>query len=153
MVKFDEYFLMEEKDVLAYVKNKLQYFDPNDKITCQEIGDGNINYVYRISNGSNSIILKQAGVHTRSNSSGRVLDTNRNTREAEILSYYGSLLPDAAPKIFHIDNTMKLFIMEDLKGYLVLRDALMHGHIYHHLSEQIRKHEKICTVAERGNRV
>ena len=137
MVKFDEYFLMEEKDVLAYVKNKLQYFDPNDKITCQEIGDGNINYVYRISNGSNSIILKQAGVHTRSNSSGRVLDTNRNTREAEILSYYGSLLPDAAPKIFHIDNTMKLFIMEDLKGYLVLRDALMHGHIYHHLSEQI----------------
>ena len=137
MIKFNEYFLMEEKDVIAYIKNELKYFNSNDKITCKEIGDGNINYVYRISDGSNSIILKQAGVHTRSNSSGRVLDINRNTREAEILSYYGSLLPDLAPKIIHIDKTMKLFIMEDLKGYLVLRDALIQGQIYHHLAEHI----------------
>ena len=137
MTKFNEYFLMEEKDVLLYVKNELKYFNSNDQITCKEIGDGNINYIYRISNGMDSIILKQAGIHTRSNSSGRVLDTNRNTREAEILSYYGSLLPELSPKIIHIDKTMKLFVMEDLQGYLILRDALMKGQIYHHLAEQI----------------
>ena len=137
MVKFNEYFLMEEKDVLYYVKNKLKYFRQEDNITCQEIGDGNINYVYRVSNGKDSIILKQAGVHTRSNSSGRVLDVNRNAREADILSYYGDILPDLAPKIICIDRVMKLFVMEDLKDYLVLRDALMKGQIYHHLQEQI----------------
>lgn len=137
MTNFNEYFLMEEKDVLLYVKNKLKYFSQNDNITCKEIGDGNINYVYRISNGKDSIILKQAGVHTRSNSSGRILDINRNAREAEVLSFYGSILPDLAPKIISIDRVMNLFVMEDLKSFLVLRDALMKGQIYHHLQEQI----------------
>ena len=137
MVRFNKYFLMEEKDVLLYAKNKLKYFNPNDNITCKEIGNGNINYVYRISNGKESIILKQAGIHTRSNSSGRVLDVNRNTKEAEILSYYSTILPNLSPKIFHIDKIMNLFCMEDLKEYLVLRDALMQGNIYYHLQEQI----------------
>lgn len=137
MLRFNEYFLMEEKDVLLYVKKKLKYFKADDNITCKEIGDGNINYVYRISNGEKSIILKQAGVHTRSNSSGRVLDVNRNRREAEVLSYYGDILPDLAPEVICIDKVMKLFVMEDLKDYIPLRDALMKGHIYHHLQEQI----------------
>ena len=137
MLRFNEYFLMEEKDVLLYVKKKLKYFKADDNITCKEIGDGNINYVYRISNGEKSIILKQAGVHTRSNSSGRVLDVNRNRREAEVLSYYGDILPDLAPEVICIDKVMKLFVMEDLKDYIPLRDALIKGHIYHHLQEQI----------------
>ena len=137
MLRFNEYFLMEEKDVLLYVKKKLKYFKADDNITCKEIGDGNINYVYRISNGEKSIILKQAGVHTRSNSSGRVLDVNRNRREAEVLSYYGDILPDLAPEIICIDKVMKLFVMEDLKDYIPLKDALIKGHIYHHLQEQI----------------
>ncbi len=137
MLKFKEYFLMQEKDVLLYVRDKLQYFSQDDNVICKEIGDGNINYVYRISNGKDSIILKQAGVHTRSNSSGRVLDINRNAREAETLSYYGNILPDLAPKIIHIDRVMNLFIMEDLKDFTVLRDALMKGQIYNHLQEQL----------------
>lgn len=137
MVRFNEYFLMEEKDVLLYVKNKLKYFKQNDNISCKEIGDGNINYVYRISNGKDSIILKQAGVHTRSNSSGRILDMNRNAREAQVLSYYGDILPDLAPKIICIDKVMNLFVMEDLKNYTILRDALIKGQIYHHLQEQL----------------
>ena len=128
---------MEEKDVLLYVKNKLKYFKQDDNISCKEIGDGNINYVYRISNGKDSIILKQAGVHTRSNSSGRILDMNRNTREAQVLSYYGDILPDLAPKIICIDKVMNLFVMEDLKNYTILRDALIKGQIYHHLQEQL----------------
>ena len=140
MTNFNEYFLMEEKDVLLYVKNKLKYFSQNDNITCKEIGDGNINYVYRISNGKDSIILKQAGVHTRSNSSGRILDINRNAREAEILSFYVSILPDLAPKIISIDKVMNLFVMEDLKSFLILRDALMKGQLKENVfSESLNK--------------
>ncbi len=137
MLRFNEYFLMEEKDVLFYVKNKLKYFNQEDNITCKEIGDGNINYVYRVSNGKDSIILKQAGAYTRSNSSGRILDIKRNSREADILSYYGDILPDLAPKIIYTDRVMKLFVMEDLKDFTILRDALMKGQIYNHLQEQI----------------
>ena len=137
MNKFNKYFLMNEKDILEYSKEKLKYFDSKNKITCKEIGDGNLNYVYRVKNNKKSVIIKQAGVHTRSNSSGRILDINRNKREAEILTYYGKKFPKLAPKIFYIDETMKLFIMEDLKDCIILRDALIKGKILYHLPEQI----------------
>lgn len=137
MNKFNKYFLMNEKDILEYSKEKLKYFDSKNKITCKEIGDGNLNYVYRVKNNKKSVIIKQAGVHTRSNSSGRILDINRNRREAAILTYYGKKFPKLAPKIFYIDETMKLFIMEDLKDCIILRDALIKGKILYHLPEQI----------------
>ena len=137
MNKFNKYFLMNEKDILEYSKEKLKYFDSKNKITCKEIGDGNLNYVYRVKNNKKSVIIKQAGVRTRSNSSGRILDINRNKREAEILTYYGKKFPKLAPKIFYIDETMKLFIMEDLKDCIILRDALIKGKILYHLPEQI----------------
>ena len=81
MNKFNKYFLMNEKDILEYAKEKFKYFNSKDT-TCNEIGDGNLNYVYRVKNNKKSVIIKQAGVHTRSNSSGRILDINRNKREA-----------------------------------------------------------------------
>ena len=137
MNKFNKYLLMNEKDILEYSKEKLKYFDSKNKVTCKEIGDGNLNYVYRVKNNKKSVIIKQAGVHTRSNSSGRILDINRNKREAEILTYYGKKFPKLAPKIFYIDETMKLFIMEDLKDCIILRDALIKGKILYHLPEQI----------------
>lgn len=136
MNKFNKYFLMNEKDILEYSKEKFKYFNSEDT-TCNEIGDGNLNYVYRVKNNKKSVIIKQAGVHTRSNSSGRILDINRNKKEAEILTYYGKKFPKLAPKIFYIDETMKLFIMEDLKDCIILRDALIKGKILYHLSEQI----------------
>ena len=137
MSKFDEYFLMNEKDILEYSKEKLKYFDSKNKITCREIGDGNLNYVYRVKNNNKSVIIKQAGIRTRSDSSGRILDINRNKREAEILIYYGKKFPKLAPKIYHIDETMKLFVMEDLKDYTILREALIKGKIIAHLPKQI----------------
>ena len=136
MNKFNKYFLMNEKDILEYAKEKFKYFNSKDP-TCNEIGDGNLNYVYRVQNNKKSVIIKQAGVNTRSNSSGRILDINRNKREAEILTYYGKKFPKLAPKIFYIDETMKLFIMEDLKDCIILRDALIKGKILYHLPEQI----------------
>lgn len=136
MSKFDKYFLMNEKDILEYAKKKLKYFNSKN-ITCREIGDGNLNYVYRVQDNKKSIIIKQAGVRTRSDSSGRILDINRNKREAEILNYYGKKFPKLAPKIYRIDETMKLFVMEDLKDYIILRDALIKGKIIQHLPEQI----------------
>ncbi len=136
MSKFDKYFLMNEKDILEYAKKKLKHFNSKN-ITCREIGDGNLNYVYRVQDNKKSVIIKQAGVRTRSNSSGRILDINRNKREAEILTYYGRKFPKLAPKIYRIDETMKLFIMEDLKNYDILRNALIEGKIIPHLPEQI----------------
>ena len=46
MSKFMKYFLMEAKDVIAYVKEKLSKFEHAKGLQCKEIGDGNLNYVF-----------------------------------------------------------------------------------------------------------
>ena len=45
---FDTYFLMKESDVIAYIQEKLDFFEKDASLECQEIGDGNLNYVFRV---------------------------------------------------------------------------------------------------------
>lgn len=49
MSRFDTYFLMKEADVIEYVKAKYpDFFAPEAVLTVKEIGDGNLNYVFRV---------------------------------------------------------------------------------------------------------
>ena len=64
MSRFDTYFLMKEADVIEYVKAKYpDFFAPEAVLTVKEIGDGNLNYVFRVIEAATgkSIIVKQAG--------------------------------------------------------------------------------------------
>ena len=66
MSDFSKYFLMTTEDVPKYVQSKLTYFSKDAKLSCTEIGDGNINYVFRVQDkNGKSIIVKQAGLETR----------------------------------------------------------------------------------------
>lgn len=137
MGDFNKYFLMKENDIIEYVKEKLDYFDGNSDILCEEIGDGNLNFVFRVKDGKKSVIVKQAGVNTRNKNSKRTLSLGRNGKEADVLLYYFSLFPDFVPKVYHVDYDMHLFIMEDLYDYISLRDALMNGKVLPLLADQI----------------
>ena len=49
MSRYDTYFLMKEADVIEYVKAKYpDFFAPEAVLTVKEIGDGNLNYVFRV---------------------------------------------------------------------------------------------------------
>ena len=68
MSLYDKYFLMKSDDVAAYVVNKLpDFFDKDAKLICKEIGDGNLNYVFRVKdeNSGKTIIVKQAAEELR----------------------------------------------------------------------------------------
>ena len=95
------------------------------KLTCAEIGDGNINYIFRVNNENTgkSIIIKHADTTSRSNATK--LDLNHNCIEAELLKYQDSLLPGSVPKVFHYDQTMCCICMEDLKDYENMRQAMV----------------------------
>jgi len=62
MSGFDTYFLMKTEDVGEYVQEKLHFFEDGVKLESKEIGDGNLNYVFRIKDtkSGKSIIVKQA---------------------------------------------------------------------------------------------
>ena len=48
MSRFDRYFLMSTDDIAQYVEEKVHLFSEGSDLTCEEIGDGNLNYVFRL---------------------------------------------------------------------------------------------------------
>ncbi|MCI5986570.1 MAG: S-methyl-5-thioribose kinase [Faecalimonas umbilicata] len=125
MGKFEKYFLMNEDDVAEYIREKGEIFAKNAKLSCQEIGDGNLNYVFRVSDeNGKSVIVKHSGTEPRTGS-GRKLAVDRNRVEAEILQMQNSLCPGYVPEIYWYDSVMCCCVMEDLKDYSIFRTALL----------------------------
>lgn len=120
-----KYFTMTEDSALEYAKTKLHFFDDGADLTCKEIGDGNLNYVFKIVDTKNhqSIILKQAGPVARISDEFKV-SPDRNRIEYEILKLHYKLAPNYAPKTYEYDPIMNCFAMEDLSNYEIMRSAL-----------------------------
>ena len=138
MADFSTYFLMKEPDVIEYVRAKLSYFENNAPLTCREIGDGNLNYVFRVKDPRNgrSIIVKQAGTHLRI-SNEMTLTTDRGRIEASILKLQDALCPGLVPKVYLYDGVMCAMIMEDMVGHTMMRTGLIHHEIYPKFPDQI----------------
>jgi 5-methylthioribose kinase len=54
------YKILDEKSAIKYICDDLGYFANSTNLTCSEIGDGNLNHVFRIVDNKtkNSFILK-----------------------------------------------------------------------------------------------
>ena len=137
MSAFSEFFLMKPDDVKRYAAEVLHRFDPDEETTCTEIGDGNINYVFRVRSlrDGRSVIVKQADKRLRS--SGRPLDIYRSRIEAQALQLESRLAPDYIPEVYHYDETMAALSMDDISAYKNLRKELLAGRVYGHLAENI----------------
>lgn len=137
MKDFSEFFLMSTEDVKRYAVEVLGKFAPDEATECVEIGDGNINYVFKVRSkvDGHSVVVKQADKLLRS--SGRPLDTYRNKIEAHILQLEGELAPGYVPEVYRYDETMCALSMEDISAYGNLRHELMANHVYSHLSETL----------------
>lgn len=126
MGKFDTYFLMEETDVVEYAREKLSVFKEGAVIHCEEIGDGNLNYVFRVweDDGEASVIVKQAGSTARISDEFK-LSTNRIRIESNVLKLQHKLAPGLVPEVILYDDVMNCCVMEDLSGHTILRTALL----------------------------
>lgn len=135
---FEQYFLMNTDDVLHYVKAKIDSFQTAQNLTCQEIGDGNLNYVYRVINTdtNDSIIVKQAGTTARI-SDEFVLSTTRNKIETEALKLQHTHAPGLVPEIYLLDETMSCCVMEDLSHLTIMRTALTNFETFPNFAEHI----------------
>lgn len=138
MSRFDTYFLMKDEDVFEYVQEKIHFFDGSAKPVCKEIGDGNLNYVFRIVDEASgkSIVVKQAGSSLRI-SKDMSLNIDRGKIEARILEIQGKLSPGLVPKVYLYDETMCAIIMEDMIGHKMMRTGMVEHHVYPEFAEQI----------------
>lgn len=127
---YDSYFLMQEKDVPAYAQSRLPALADCRQLRAREIGDGNLNYVFRVwdEETGKSVIVKQAS-HTLRISDEMHLSLDRNRRESEILLLQGRYAPGYVPEIYDYDTVMSACIMEDLSDHTIMRTALLeHRH-------------------------
>lgn len=126
MNTFEKYFLMNEEDVIKYVRKKTDFFKESHYISAIEIGDGNLNYVFRVQDqeSGDSIILKQAGEALRINSDMK-LPVIRGKHEYETYLEFERIVSDMVPKVYFYDETMCVIAMEDMKNYEVMRSALL----------------------------
>ncbi len=138
MSTYDQYFLMEEKDVPDYVRAKTDYFDDAASLSCEEIGDGNLNYVFRVSDQASgrSIIVKQAGHQLRIDEN-MTLPVDRGRIESSILKLQAALCPGQVPEVYLYDETMCAIIMEDMIGHTMMRTGLINHETYPRFAEQI----------------
>lgn len=131
--------LMTKEDIKEYLVNNFDFFNSVENLNCEEIGDGNINYVFKVKENSTgkSVVVKQADSLLRS--SGRPLDIYRSKIESDVLKIQNKLHPGSVPEVYHYDEEKALIIMEDISEYGNLRLELKDGVIYSHLPDSLSK--------------
>jgi 5-methylthioribose kinase len=130
---------IHEGNIREYLLSVPDLFPDNARLQVSEIGDGNINFVYRIVDelSGKSVIVKQAQPYLRSSGKDRSLTTDRIRIESEVMNIQGEFCPDLVPKIYHQDMEQALFVMEDLSDHEIMRKGLIRGQRYPLFPEHI----------------
>lgn len=139
MSKFKStYFTMNEQDALEYAFDELDIFSNKSDLRSKEIGDGNLNYVFRIEDQKTgkSIIIKQAGPSARIDENIKV-SPDRNRIESDILKIQFELSDGLVPKFYMYDEIMNCCVIEDLSDHQILRTALIEHKKFPYFAEHI----------------
>lgn len=133
-----KYEALTEETAIAYARDNTDVFAAGAKLSCKEIGDGNLNMVFRVVDeaGGTSVIVKQSLPYARIDDSIKA-PLERATIESEMLILHDRNCPGLAPKIHYYDRDMYAIVMEDLSDHVVLRKGLIAGTKYPRLAEDI----------------
>lgn len=126
-------------EYISNVKSVMDYFG-SDEIRADEIGDGNLNYVYKISsivNPQKALIAKQAVPFLRCVGEDFPLSRERMTYEIRALQKFYAIFPSFVPKIHHASEEMSLVVMDYLGSHIIMRKGLIKSVKYKNFSEHI----------------
>ena len=127
-------------DYLRHRPAMTRTFEQGTTFRVEEIGDGNLNTVYRVSDATHpecSIVLKHAPPYIKILGPDYPLSTDRLTFEARALELYNRFVSGTVPKQYDFDPAAAVIAMEDLQGAHVLRDDLISGTIDITIAEQM----------------
>ncbi|MCP3742639.1 S-methyl-5-thioribose kinase [Rossellomorea sp. BNER] len=127
------YHALGEAEAIQYARNIPGLFAENAQLICKEIGDGNLNLVFRIiDNGTSgkSVIIKQALPYARVVGESWPLTLDRARIETEALMIQNNICPGSVPKVYHFSKELALTVMEDLSAHLIMRKGLIKRNRY-----------------------
>ncbi len=137
-----DYYILTSKSVKEFLLNipTIKDFFSDDVLISQEIGDGNLNFVFIVKSKKDpnrALIVKQAVPYLRCAGEDFALSRQRMTFEIRALQNYEKLVQEFVPKIYYADEEMSVVVMEYLSEHIILRKGLIESVCYENFSEHI----------------
>ena len=127
-------------DYLRQRHAEIGIFESGTELRIEEIGDGNLNTVYRVSDAErpeHSLVLKHAPPYIKILGPDYPLSIERLTYESRALDVYNQLASGSVPAQYNFDGEKAVIAMEDIRDASVLRDDLIAGSVDTAIAEQI----------------
>ena len=125
---------------LAEIPELRSRFSSFDDLEVREVGDGNLNYVYIVTNRAKSeetVAVKQAVPFLRIVGESWPLSRHRMDFEIAALKRQGELCPDHVPAIYFASTDMSLVVMRNLSDHRILRGEMIKGRMFPRLAEHM----------------
>src|SRR5215212_1325326 len=137
------YYALDERTAIDYARACAPIqalLPPDEPLLCEEIGDGNLNLIFRIVSArdrAKSVIIKQALPYVRLVGESWPLSPERARIESDALILQAQLCPGLVPRLYHYEPALYLTVMEDLREALIMRKGLIAGLRYPNFVGQI----------------
>ena len=134
-----QYRTFTASDAVAYAQQFGGLDDPSALVDAQEVGDGNLNLVFKIfdKQGVSRIIVKQALPYVRCVGESWPLTLDRARLEAETLTEHYQHSPQHTVQILHFDPELAIMVMEDLSDHKIWRGELIANVYYPQAARQL----------------
>jgi 5-methylthioribose kinase len=129
--------LFNPADEVAIVQEELSQKIPGHVWNCQEIGTGNINFIYLADGGDQKVIVKKDLDFARINPEEFPLPVDRLLYEYRAYTFYEKLVPAYVPKIYFFNLDRGMLAMEYLSPHILLRKGLIEGNKYPLLADHL----------------
>ena len=133
--------VLNKQNMIPYLQEHYPQFHVTDSLTISEIGDneednpGLINHIFRVSSGTQSMIVKQ-GLEQIRIGGGYHLPPARNRQEYLSLRLRSGMVSQYIPKVYGSDYRNNIFCMEDVSYLSNARVELSKGVMFPNLARQ-----------------
>ncbi len=125
-----------EKEIINLL-TKINCFKRDEQVEVKEIGNGNINTVFRAIGSQKSFIIKKAYPYVRVSNGSWPLSPDRTAMEVNALKLQNQLAAGLVPNVIYADLENSIIVMEDLSHLEILRDGMNKMIKYPLLSESV----------------
>ena len=118
---------LTEQTAIAYVRGleiASAFFGDLSSLEAKAITEGNINLIFRVSNGKKSLLVKQALPYSWRYPEF-MLPVERADLEHEMLQLEARYCPEQTLKVYFFDQPNHIQVVEDLNRHIVMREGLM----------------------------
>lgn len=133
------YYTFTADDAVAFARQFGGLADPSGLVAAQEVGDGNLNLVFKIfdESGVSRLVVKQALPYVRCVGESWPLTLDRARLEAQTLIEHHRHSPAHTVKIRHFEPALAAMVMDDLSDHRIWRGELIAGRHYPRAAAQL----------------